>query len=46
MKNYFFYILGLVILVITVWLTTMAGIKLNQDKNETEQIYIICHKTN
>ncbi len=41
MKNHFIYLLGIIILIITVWLTTMAGINANKTAVENNKCYFI-----
>ena len=41
MKNHFIYLIGIIILIITVWLTTMAGINANKQKENVDASYIL-----
>lgn len=40
MNKHFIYLIGLIILIITVWLTTMAGINITNKKEDENEINI------
>lgn len=40
MKNHFIYLIGIIILIITVWLTTMAGINVNKKQVQEDEVCI------
>ena len=41
MKNHLIYFIGIIILIITVWFTTMAGIKANKEKEENKSFVYV-----